>query len=83
METYLWAELTTYSEATLAIYYDYIADLKLRKKNLHEMILQNTARVNGLASARDAEDKLRRILREKMQDNYLEYHDRDHREDYC
>ncbi len=57
-ETYLWGELATYSEKTLAIFADYIRELMYTGHNLCEMILANTAQYYGYDSIEAAEAAL-------------------------
>jgi len=75
VETYLWSELTTYSMKTLKLYLEYITGLNLKNKNIHEMILQNTAHIYGFESAKDAEDNLRQRLKDENKLNYLRCYD--------
>lgn len=49
-ETYLRGELGTYSEKTLAKYAAFIVSLAREKKNLAEMIMENTVKLYGYSS---------------------------------
>lgn len=49
-ETYLRGELGTYSEETLAKYAEFIVSLAREKKNLAEMIMENTIKLYGYSS---------------------------------
>jgi len=57
LETYLAAELATYSEKTLGLYLSYIDGLVKEGKNLSLLILENTVRHYGYASLQEAEEK--------------------------
>ena len=76
IETYLWSELTTYSLKTLKLYTEYLNKLMLENKNIHEMILQNTAHGYGFKDAEDAENNIRKRLEEQGMTNYLKVYDR-------
>lgn len=54
-ETYLRAELGTYSDATLQLYGRFIVDLYRREENLAYQIMEHTARLYGYADLAEAE----------------------------
>lgn len=58
LETYLKAELSTYSYRTLDLYFDYIKQLLEEKKNLTITIMENTVRLYGYDSLEAVENKL-------------------------
>lgn len=57
-ETYLWGELTTYSQETLRLYEGDVARLLAAGENLHETVLVNTAKQYGFLSLEAAEQAL-------------------------
>lgn len=57
-ETYLRGELSTYSDATLDMYGNFVYDLCKKEKNLAEMIMRNTAILYGYESLEDLESKI-------------------------
>lgn len=54
-ETYLRGELGTYSEATIALYEAFVAQLAADGRNLTEETILNTVRLGGFAGLEDAE----------------------------
>lgn len=54
-ETYLRAELTTYSQNTLDLYTARIKELKAAGKNITEMTITNTVHLGGFATLEEAE----------------------------
>lgn len=57
-ETYLRGELSTYSEKTIELYYEYVNKLLEQGKNQAMMIMENTAEAYGYKSLDEAENKL-------------------------
>lgn len=57
-ETYLRGELSTYSEKTIELYYEYVNKLLEQGKNQAMMIMENTAEAYGYKSLEEAENKL-------------------------
>lgn len=57
-ETYLRGELLTYSDNTLKMYGQFVAELAREGKNLNAMTMEHTARLYGYESLEDAEEKL-------------------------
>lgn len=57
-ETYLRAELQTYGQKTIEYYGQYVVSLLKENKNLTEMIMEQTVKLYGYASLKDAEDKI-------------------------
>ena len=58
-ETYLKGELLTYSEELLKLYAQFIIDLSKNNKNLAQMTIENTAKLQGYKSLDEAESKLK------------------------
>ena len=58
-ETYLKGELLTYSEELLKLYAQFIIDLSQNNKNLAQMTIENTAKLQGYKSLDEAESKLK------------------------
>lgn len=58
-ETYLKGELLTYSEELLKLYAQFIIDLSKNNKNLAQMTIENTAKLQGYKSLDEAEEKLK------------------------
>lgn len=58
-ETYLKGELLTYSDRLLLMYADFIVDLYKNNKNLAEMTIENTAKMQGYKSLEEAEASLK------------------------
>lgn len=56
-ETYLRGELGTYSDATIALYHEFIFRLVGEGKNLTHMTMEHTVRLYGYSSLDDAEAK--------------------------
>ncbi len=57
-ETYLRGELGIYSDRTLELYGRFVVELAQKKKNLAEMIMENTAEFYGYSSIDEAEQSL-------------------------
>lgn len=57
-ETYLRGEISTYSENTFLLYGRFIAELSKAGKNLAYETMENTARLYGYESVKDAEAKM-------------------------
>lgn len=57
-ETYLRGELSTYSEKSIELYYEYVIKLQEQGKNQAMMIMENTAEAYGYKSLDEAENKL-------------------------
>lgn len=58
-ETYLRGELLTYSEELLKMYARFIVDLYREGKNLAQMTIENTAKLQGYHSLEEAEKRMR------------------------
>ena len=60
-ETYLRGELSTYSDATLSLYHEFIFRLVGEGKNLTQMTMEHTVHLYGYSSLEDAEAKQKTI----------------------
>lgn len=58
-ETYLKGELMTYSEELLKMYAGFVVDLYRKGKNLAQMTIKNTAKLQGYGSLEEAESSIR------------------------
>lgn len=58
-ETYLWGEISTYSEELLVAYGRFVVSLKQAGENLSYLTMRNTALLYGYHSVEDAEAKLK------------------------
>lgn len=63
IETYLSGELKTYSERTLALFFEMVKGFKAEGKNLPVRILNNTALKYGYKSVDELEEKLRKMFK--------------------